>query len=342
MRDSASCDQSQYVVLRIGEGIDRALGAEVHKDLAAELEPRGFCVLSTKAEGGEWAADILLAAAGAESVTIEVDDFTTGKRVWRDVSLTKIPAGGAALALAIAIDELLRASWAELSLREGDHETPSEPSAPGPDVRAPDRPAPRPSTAQPAAPAPTLEEHETAPAQPHRARRGPPTGRGALVLVGSYSHTLHAWDAGALELRGQGRIARWGFLEGAVGVVRAHDVGTAYGDVRARGISASLTGGLCWDRGRSHLCGGPRLSVQWTDFRGRHPAGAEARRNDLAAVIASCALQLAVDLGTRARLLWELAPGGAVHGAEATDASTTLVGLSGFVLSVGMGLGVRL
>jgi hypothetical protein len=58
------------------------------------------------------------------SVTIELQDAVTRKRVGRDVSLAAIPADGRPLATAIAADELLRASWAEVALER--HSRPRE------------------------------------------------------------------------------------------------------------------------------------------------------------------------------------------------------------------------
>jgi len=49
--------------------------------------------------------------------TIEVTDSVTLKRVARSVSLAELPADGRAFALAVATEELLRATWAELALR---------------------------------------------------------------------------------------------------------------------------------------------------------------------------------------------------------------------------------
>lgn len=50
------------------------------------------------------------------AVTVEIRDAVTAKRVSRDVDLTTVPADGRAFAIAIAIDELVWASWAEIAL----------------------------------------------------------------------------------------------------------------------------------------------------------------------------------------------------------------------------------
>ncbi|MDX2051040.1 MAG: hypothetical protein SFV15_01530 [Polyangiaceae bacterium] len=49
-------------------------------------------------------------------VTVSVRDAVTAKNVSREIDLRRFPKGARELALAIAADELLRASWAEVSL----------------------------------------------------------------------------------------------------------------------------------------------------------------------------------------------------------------------------------
>jgi hypothetical protein len=52
----------------------------------------------------------------ASHATIEVRDAITGKRVGREIDLSRTPRDGRALALAVSADELLRATWAELAV----------------------------------------------------------------------------------------------------------------------------------------------------------------------------------------------------------------------------------
>ena len=52
------------------------------------------------------------------ATTITVNDGVTRKRVARDLDLRGIPPDGRALTIAVALDELLRASWAELLLSD--------------------------------------------------------------------------------------------------------------------------------------------------------------------------------------------------------------------------------
>jgi hypothetical protein len=59
---------------------------------------------------------------GSAAFVIRIDDLVTAKRVERTVDLTRASAAGRARALALAVAELLRASWAELALASAEDE----------------------------------------------------------------------------------------------------------------------------------------------------------------------------------------------------------------------------
>jgi hypothetical protein len=70
------------------------------------------------------------------AVTVEIRDAVTAKRVSRDVDLALVPPDGRAFAIAIAVDELVWASWAEIALaRKSRKQAASTPrAAPPPEV----------------------------------------------------------------------------------------------------------------------------------------------------------------------------------------------------------------
>ncbi|HTA17961.1 MAG TPA: hypothetical protein VK989_01645, partial [Polyangia bacterium] len=74
------------------------------------------------------ASEIVLSAAQGDVVTVAVRDAITGKRIAREIPLAAVPRDARPLTVALAIDELLRASWVELALA---------------DAPAPGRPVPR-------------------------------------------------------------------------------------------------------------------------------------------------------------------------------------------------------
>jgi hypothetical protein len=87
--------------------------------LRAGLEPTGFRVCDAE-DAGDIAkvATVELRQNPGERVTatIEVRDGVTAKRVARDIDLSALPEDARALGVGVAADELLRASWVELSL----------------------------------------------------------------------------------------------------------------------------------------------------------------------------------------------------------------------------------
>ena len=73
-------------------------------------------------------SEIALSATSGEFVTVTVRDAITGKALAREVALASVPRDARPLTVALAVDELLRASWIELALA---------------DAPAPARPVPR-------------------------------------------------------------------------------------------------------------------------------------------------------------------------------------------------------
>lgn len=87
--------------------------------LRAELASRGFDVCADRPQDPrEPTATIeVVPRPGGLALNVEVRDAVTDKRVSRDVDLGAVPPDSQPLMLALASDELLRASWAELALR---------------------------------------------------------------------------------------------------------------------------------------------------------------------------------------------------------------------------------
>jgi hypothetical protein len=112
---------------------DEHLVSEVESELGAALGARGIalCVGSAATSSIVGRVSILMETAGATPVAqIRIGDEITRKRVERSMELGLLPPDGWALAIASSADELLRASWAELMLRDA----PSLPRAAPPPV----------------------------------------------------------------------------------------------------------------------------------------------------------------------------------------------------------------
>ena len=87
-------------------------------DLSAGLQPKQLSVCSTGQSSERTLAMLTLHKKSKNLVRIEVADALTNKDVARDILLQSESDGSAALIVAVAADELLRATWAELSFRE--------------------------------------------------------------------------------------------------------------------------------------------------------------------------------------------------------------------------------
>jgi hypothetical protein len=123
------CAQGPWVELAFA-GVEWpvTLQANAASDLQAGLHLRGIgvCTLGLAPPGSAPVARITLSLNDANQVVvgIHIQDAMTDKQVARSVDLRTVSPDARALALAQSIDELLRASWIELTI----HEPP--PSAP--------------------------------------------------------------------------------------------------------------------------------------------------------------------------------------------------------------------
>ncbi|MEP7124525.1 MAG: hypothetical protein ABJE95_26590 [Byssovorax sp.] len=97
------------------DGGDARLTASIQEELDAELARARLCPSAITA-GTKPLARIHVTLRSGTAATIRIEDAVTKKTVEREVDVADLPADGRALPIAIAADELLRASWAEVSL----------------------------------------------------------------------------------------------------------------------------------------------------------------------------------------------------------------------------------
>lgn len=122
--DAPRCDGARPIVqATVDEGVaidrDRLL-----RLLRIELESRGLD-LCDASDRKPIAVLRLAAHEGDVTLTVEARDRITAKELKRDVPVGNYPADARPLLVAVAMDELLRASWAELVLK--DAPAPAEP-----------------------------------------------------------------------------------------------------------------------------------------------------------------------------------------------------------------------
>jgi len=302
-----------------GRGFAPALFAEVRTDFATELRHRGLDVCDPAATERAPAALVELEARD-DMVVIELDDRITHKRVARDLPLRTIPANGRALAIAIAIDELLRASWAELTLTRarasGEDDDSSEDES---DPVSTDRR--------------TVNARGRA-KQPARYQLGVDLG---------YLHTDDNFDAFSLSARAAVRPWGWGWFELSMGGLSSLPASSAAGDVLAAGFRSTFTVGACSRHDRAaHGCAGVRAGVSLLSFRGLNPEMARARSDLGVLVDGGLVGQLGTRLSSTLTLLGELGVGAVLQGVKATDGENTVLGVTGLLLAVNLGLGFDL
>jgi hypothetical protein len=318
--EAPACVFERYISVGADAGFDAHLADEVRKDLAAELSPRGFGVCPSRAAQGELVAEVTLVQREPASIAIQVEDYTTGKRVARDVRLGRIPAGGVALAIAIATDELLRASWAELMLRREQAEREANEAEPAAETSSAGR-AP-----------------ESRHFVPDHKRMGEVPA--ALMLVFDYAHASRSWNSLGLDVRLSLRPLRYGLFEIGGGGAWALPVKSQFGTVRAAGVVALLSLGGCGEAAMSVMvCGAARGLFQWTQFAGDPAPGVEASRGSLTSFVVAGVAQAQWRFSARALLLGELSLGGAVVSAGAKDATRTLLGIDGLTVGAAVGVG---
>ena len=131
------CDGEGHPVLIVfaGDGWVGPLRSRIVAELSGALVPQGFSPCLGGARDA--VAEIQLHAETPNQVivSIEVWDEVTQKRLTRDVDLTALPEDSRALALAVASDELLRASWLELAVADRSPTAAAAQSPPPPEVQ---------------------------------------------------------------------------------------------------------------------------------------------------------------------------------------------------------------
>jgi hypothetical protein len=296
-------------------GFSQHFAERVLSDLRAGLGNRGIDACPEANGRGEPIASVKIATTTGPSVAValEIRDAVTEKRVMRDVDLARVPEDGRAFAIAIAVDELVWASWAEIALAK---RTPRKPrrAAPPEVVRGVEN---------------SLPERE----QP-ATRLG---ARAALERFGG-GQTHAGADVAALFPFTE----RLG-LELSLGVRQGRRVDTEHGHVvsSAFGLGAMLRVTILRALPLElSLFAGPRAGL--ARFRGR--AEPDARGTELSGLVLYA--RGGAVAGVRALgPLWLEGSGGAgapIRGLEARDAGRVVSGVSGAELFASLSLLVEL
>jgi hypothetical protein len=260
-------------------------------------------------------ATIALDASGGAtpeqvSLEIEVSDDVTSKRVARAVDLAGVPVDGRAAVVALAADELLRASWAELAL-EG--------------ARVARRPAPPEVRA--------AVEPRSAPAAAERT----PVSLGVRAAA-------EWWSAGLPLLGGDAGLAwlaaRRLSLELYAGARAAPDEATPSGEISV--LAGSVRGGvrlLIQDPAdRAALSAAARVSGYWLRISGEAGPGARGDATSQVALAVELVPRLDARIARGLHLALDAGAAVALRGVEANDRGTTVTGLAGVAALTSIGL----
>ena len=117
---------ASWVRVTVDAPEDPRLAYKLLEHLQAELAPHhiGVCTgAGTTAPLAE--IHIVHPSSNLVAIEVEVEDSVTQKRVVRDLNLRGLPEDAHALTIALSAAELLRASWAEIKLRQAN--APSQP-----------------------------------------------------------------------------------------------------------------------------------------------------------------------------------------------------------------------
>jgi hypothetical protein len=316
MSTAANDCPERYLILHPEPSLQEAFANEIAVDLAAELQQRSIALCKVQRSDVPPLALVTLRQTEA-LLGIELVDRMTRKRVQRDLSLSKIPEAGRALAAAIAVDELLRASWAELTMKTSREQA--------------ERPAPEP------VPEPTsLLEPRITPRQEQPARWG------AATIALGYGHGPESWDALLVGANLSLWPRSWLWLQLGIFGLRTRTVDAPLGKLSARGMLAELTlGGCPWNGRRLFACAGVRAGAERVAFRAEaDQALASARNRGAAGAYLQGVTALGMALGHHLLLAAELALGGPLQQVVATDGDTHLLGTRGPLWTMSLGFGV--
>ncbi len=311
-RAAVACPDAGRPWVRVVAAENDVRTRDVARLLGAELAARHIDACDQPAEGAPPPlAVVTVRANDASRVTVSVDvhDAVTEKTLARDVALEGAPPDARALTVALAADELLRASWAELALR----------SAP-----TPKRPVP-------------VEVRDVVRDAVRERPRSPRVGLGASAALDAFADgtTLLGADvvADVWIVPRVRAVARFGLRSGLVTHAADGDVATSAMVVE---VGAAVT--LTPPAARFGLDLLARAGAIHASFTGAASGAATGRSLDGTAVVADAGVVVWARLLQNLRAAADVAASLPLAPVEATDAGRVVGGIGGAGLAVSLGL----
>jgi hypothetical protein len=305
-----------------GPAFEAPLQEHVAGQLAADLRGRRItpCAGDGEPDGGRAPlATITLALSAARTLTLADDDPLTHKRLEREVALAAVPADALAPAIALAAEELLRASWIEAAL------------------------APQPAPAPPVTDGPVPAEVRGINADEVERAQQASTAPSIELAV------LAALDRSAGGLTGLGADLRlaWGDLwiaTASLGLREGLDVARADGTVREHDVRAAIGAGVASGRHDAPLgaTGRATLTVLDVAWSGDPAPGVTGASGSALGVVAGGAAGAWLALGPGWKVLAEASLGAALRPVTASDRGSAASGVCGIQLGAALGLAASL
>jgi len=304
-----------WVSVEIAEAVgDAKLRADVLRQLRAGLAARGIDACPAGSATKEPMARVELASSGGVvAIKVTAYDALTAKEVSRTIDLSRMPRDSWPLVLALGVDEILKASWAELALSGA------------PPARKP----------VPAAVERTLDA-ELEPRKKAHARA--PSARVGSALAAE-------WYAGGqaqlgIDARGALALSRRFSIVAQVGLRSAAEHESTNGSVRSSSAIGALGASLTMTEPSSllGLDAVGRFELSYVKFEPAAEAGARATSGATTAIYAKAGLSPWLHIAEALRFEIEATTGAPLRTAVATDAGEPVTGLSGVTLALAVGV----
>jgi len=304
-------------------GLEVAASPELRRTIQVDIEVgmrrRGLAVCPDGSTPASRVGRLQIDARNLPEVRITMVDDITDKEVSRRLDLSDLPPDGHSLAIAIAAEELARASWAELALRPRDE-------------RPPRRQKKAPAAVRAAVQTQLSEQPKSTTPQPDD---------NALRLAGSVDHYTTPLTLFGPDVVYRRRLVRWFWLE-AGGMFRAGlSAASARGEVdtlAAGGHLALATRAV--EMAAFALDFDVGVRAMWIRFDGDAIDGAMQDRFSTWATVARGGASLTVMPTAHLELNARFGAGVPLRAVYATDAGEDVTGIAGAELSTNLGLGV--
>ncbi len=288
--------------------------------LRVELASRGIdvCVAPPPSTNAPL-ADVTIRMDG-DSLSLTVEDRATDKRLARTVSLRGIPADARALAIAVAVDELVRASWLEAVMTH--------------------REAPR--AAAPPPPPIVIDVAKASLASPSvsPSAAGETSGALGVMIAGEHASGGQTWGGFDARASWGGRFAIGARMGYRLGVVTSADHGDVESNAILGGLSlafAIVPRGAPW--GLDVFARGDAARIA---FVGRASAGARGASDAALGWFAGGGVAASRGIGGTWRLVLELSGGAPLRAVGALDNGREVVAMSGAMVGVAIGVSAGL